>query len=154
MEINQLSKLDTVTDGDLAVVFSQTNGDARAAAMSVLLKYLQSKISSAGNLVTQYASPNATAFAVQIAPPSDGTSMFLILTPTAGFAAGTINLPAVAVDGQRVEVTCTQAITALTVGAPLANPVPVINGAPTTLAANGFFRMRYDGVNKSWYRVG
>lgn len=154
MDINKLSRADTVTAGDLAVIFSTNNGDARAAAISVLLAYFQANLSSPGSLVTQYASPNATAFAIQIAPPSDGTSMFLLLTPTAGFAAGTINLPAVAVDKQEVLVSCTQSVAALTVGAPLASPVPVINGAPAALAANGFFRMRYDGVNKSWYRVG
>ena len=29
-----------------------------------------------------------------------------------------------------------------------------VNGAPTTLAANSFFRLRFDGVFKAWYRVG
>jgi hypothetical protein len=79
--------------------------------------------------------------------------MFLLLTPTGGFAAGTITLPAQAtcVDGQEVLVTTTQLVTALTVGG---NGATAVNGAPTTLAANAFFRMRYDGPAKSWYRVG
>jgi hypothetical protein len=29
-----------------------------------------------------------------------------------------------------------------------------LNGAPTTIAANGFFNLRFDGVFKAWYRVG
>jgi hypothetical protein len=29
-----------------------------------------------------------------------------------------------------------------------------VNGAPTTLAANAFFRLRFDGVFNAWYRIG
>ena len=32
--------------------------------------------------------------------------------------------------------------------------VMAVNGAPGNLAANGFFRLRFDGVFKAWYRVG
>ena len=47
-------------------------------------------------------------------------------------------------------VSCTQAVTTLTVS----GNGSTVNGAPTTLAANGFFRLRYDGVFKAFYRVG
>lgn len=116
--------------------------------MSVLLKYFQSQLTANGGLITQYAAPNATGFTVTIAPPTDGSSMFLLLTPTGAFAAGTITLPTNAKDGQEVLVTCTQAVTALTVNG------GTVNGAPTALTANGFFRLRYDGVFKNWYRIG
>lgn len=39
--INKLTRIDTVTAGDVVPVYSQTNGDARGAAMSVLLAYIQ-----------------------------------------------------------------------------------------------------------------
>lgn len=146
--INQLCRVDEVSAGDLAVIFSTNNGDPRAAAMSVLLKYFQSQLTANGGLITQYAAPNATGFTVTIAPPTDGSSMFLLLTPTGAFAAGTITLPTNAKDGQEVLVTCTQAVTALTVNG------GTVNGAPTALTANGFFRLRYDGVFKNWYRIG
>jgi len=102
--------------------------------------------------VTQYAAPAATGFTVLVAPPDSGDSMFLLLTPNAGYAAGTITLPAAAtcVDGQELLVTTTQLVTALTVG----GNGSTVNGAPTTLAANAFFRLRFDGVFKAWYRVG
>jgi hypothetical protein len=152
MQINQLSRADTVTAGDLAVIFSTNNGDARAAAMSVLLAYMQENLTASGSFMTQYASPNATAFNVLISPTTAGENVYLLLTPTAGFAAGTITLPALAsaVDGQEVLVSCTQAVTTLTV----AGNGATVNGAPTTLTANGFFRLRFNGVNNSWYRVG
>ena len=152
MQINQLSRADTLDLGDLMVVFATNRGDARAAAMSVLLTFLQQNLTASGSMMTQYASPNATGFSVLISPLQNGQPVFLLLTPLAGYAAGTITLPAQAsvVDGQEVLVTCTQAVTTLTVS----GNGSVVNGAPTALTANSFFRLRYDGVNQSWYRIG
>jgi hypothetical protein len=80
-------------------------------------------------------------------------NVHLILTPLAGYAAGTITLPAKAtlVDKQEVLVNCTQAVTTLTIGL---NGATGAVGAPTTLAANAFFRLMYDAVTSNWYRVG
>jgi hypothetical protein len=152
MQINQLSRADSLSLGDLVVIFATNNGDARAAAMSVLLAFLQENLTTPGDDMTQYASPNASGFNVTISPATSGENVYLLLTPTAGFAAGTITLPALAsaVDGQQVLVSCTQAVTTLTV----AGNGATVNGAPTTLAANAFFRLRFDGINNSWYRVG
>lgn len=146
--INQLSSTDTLNASDLLPIFSTANGDARKASITVLAAFIQTLLAKPGSLQTQYASPNATGFTVAIAPAVEGASMFLLLTPVAGYAAGTISLPSAPSDGQEVLVTCTQAVTALTVNG------GTINGAPAALTANGFFRLRYDGVNKSWYRVG
>lgn len=151
--INQLSKVSTLTTSDLIALFSSSLGNDAAATLGTLLAWLQSELSAAGVLVTQYASPNASGFTVLIAPPVAGESMYLLLTPNAGYAAGTITLPqqATCVDGQEVLVSTTQLVTALTVGA---NGATAVNGAPTALTANAFFRMRYDAIAKSWYRVG
>ena len=148
--INQLSAVDSLSDSDLLAVFSTSNGDARKAALSVLVSYLAGKIAANDNKVTQYSSPNATGFNVQL--NNSGVGTWLILTPLAGYAAGTLTLPAVAncVDKQEILVNTTQAITALTV----AGNGATVNGAPTTLAAGGFFRLRFDGVTDTWYRVG
>lgn len=102
---------------------------------------------------TQYFAPNATGWGVTVAPATNGQKVYLLVTPVAGYAAGTITLPAQAscVDGQEVLVSCTQSVTALTVAG---NGATAVNGAPTTLAANAFFRLRYDGVSKSWFRIG
>lgn len=152
--IDKLSRVSTLTTADLIALFSNSLGNDAAATLGTLLTFLQSQLSAAGVFVTQYAAPNATGFNVLIAPPQPGQSMFLLLTPNAGYAAGTITLPAQAacIDGQELLVTTTQLVTALIVAG---NGATAVNGAPTTLAAaNAFFRMRYDGPAKSWYRVG
>lgn len=148
--INQLSAADSLSDGDLLPVYSQNNGDARKAALSLLAAYLQGKITSTDDKTTQYAAPSATAFNIQIG--GTGQSIWLILTPTGAFAAGTLTLPPVAgvLDKQEILVNTTQAVTALTI----AGNGATVTGAPTTLAANAFFRLRFDGVTDTWYRVG
>jgi hypothetical protein len=152
--INQLSAVDTLSAADLVPIYSSTNGDARKASMAVLAAFIQSLLNeAAGGFETQYSAPAATGFSVTVDPSVDGGSVYLLLTPLAGYAAGTIVLPAIAdcADGQEVLVSCTQAVTTLTVSG---NGATAVNGAPTALAANGFFRLRYNGVLLSWYRIG
>lgn len=156
--INQLSALDTVVAGDLVAVYSQTNGDARKAAMSVLLAYMQANLSFTaqgfGAYATQYSAPSATAFSVTITDGADDdTNVHLILTPVAGYADGTIVLPPVAgcVDKQEVLVNCTQAVTTLVVDG---NGATAVTGEPAAIVANDFFRMKYDLPTKTWYRIG
>jgi hypothetical protein len=148
--INQLSAVDAVVSSDQVPIYSSANGDARKASMSVIKDYVLSDATVADDKVTQYAAPAATGFTVTVNNSSD--SVWLILTPLAGYAAGTITLPAVAncVDRQEVLVNTTQAVTTLTVSG---NGATLI-GAPTTLAANAFFRLRFDDVLNTWYRVG
>ncbi len=148
--INQLNAVDSLSAADLIPVYSSSNGDARKASMSVIAEYVKSTITVADDKVTQYAAPSATGFTVQIVVGPN--NVWLVLTPTGGFAAGTIKLPTLAnvLDRQEILVNCTQAITALTVNGNGAT----VTGAPTTLAANGFFRLRFDTVTDTWYRVG
>lgn len=151
--INQLAAVDQLSASDLVAIFSTSNGDARKASITVLAAAIQSLLSAPGSMQTQYFAPNATGFSVTAAPTVNGASLYLLMTPTADFAAGTITLPLLAncVDGQEVLVSSTHAVTALTVAG---NGAVAVNGAPTTLAANGFVRLRYDGVSQSWYRIG
>lgn len=142
--INELTAIDTLAAGDAFPVYSNANGDARRAAVSVLLAYMQANL-SVGRMTTQYAAPSATGFSVTL-----GTNTHLILTPAAGYAAGTIVLPASPSDRDDVLVNCTQAVTTLTVD----GNGKTVTGAPTTLAANAFFRLKYDAVTGVWYRVG
>ncbi len=149
-QINQLAAVDQVQSGDQVPIYSAANGDARKASLALLKTFFQEGVTAADDKITQYAAPNATGFSVQV--NNDADSIWLVLTPTAGFAAGTLVLPAVAncVDRQEVLVNCTQVVTTLTVSGNGAT----VTGAPTTLAANGFFRLRFDAVLKTWYRVG
>lgn len=149
-QINQLAAVGQVQSGDQVPIYSGANGDARKASLSLLKTFFQEGITAADDKITQYAAPNATGFSVQI--NNDAGSVWLVLTPTAGFAAGALVLPAVAncVDRQEILVNCTQVVTTLTVS----GNGSTVAGAPTTLAANGFFRLRFDAVLKTWYRVG
>jgi len=152
--IDKLSRVQSadLSASDLLALFSYANGDDAAASLGNLVTWLQSQLTSSGSLITQYAAPNATGFSVTVVPTADGTSMYLLLTPAAGYAAGTITLPAQAtcVDGQEVLVACTQSVATLTVS----GNGSTVNGAPSSLSANSFFRLRYDGVFKAWHRIG
>lgn len=147
--INELSSVDEISSSDQVPIYSSSNGDARKASFTTILNYLMGKLTSNDDKITQYSSPNASGFNVQINDSS--TSVWLLLTPTGAFAAGTITLPALTncIDHQEVLVNVTQAITTLTIAGNGAQ----VTGAPTTLAANGFFRLRFDAVFKGWYRV-
>lgn len=157
--INQLTAMDEVTAGDLVAVYSQSNGDARKAAMSVLLAFMQANLTFStftgqGEYKTQYSAPSSTGFNVIITDEvDDNTNVHLILTPTAGYAAGTITLPPMTgcVDKQEVLVNCTQQVTTLTIDG---NEATAVTGEPTSLGADDFFRLKYDLPTKTWYRVG
>lgn len=151
--INQLARADSLSAGDLLVIWSASNSDARSAAISVLLSYLQSNLTPGGSFETQYFAPSATGFSVTVAPTTAGNNVHLLMTPVADYAAGTVTLPAVAtcVDKQEVLISSTHAVTTLTISG---NGATAVNGAPTTLSANGFARLKYDAVNTSWYRIG
>ena len=151
MAIDRLNQ-GTLSAGSQLPFYDAANGGDARASVTALAALLAALLGSAGLQLTQYAAPNATGFNVVVNPQTNGASSWLILTPLAGYAAGTVTLPAVALcaHGQEVLVNCTQAVTALTV----AGNGATVNGAPTTLAANAFFRLKFDGVLKVWYRVG
>lgn len=148
--INQLTSVSSLSAGDNVPIYDSSNGDSRKFAISLLTSYLQSNLNftDGATFTTQYAAPSATAFSVSIT----GGNYHLILTPTAGFAAGTIVLPALTSsdDGDRVLVNCTQAVTTLTIDGNGAT----VTGGPTALMANDYFTLKYDAPTQSWYRVG
>lgn len=148
--INQLNAADQLSGSDLLPLYSQANGDARKISLTNFLNWLESQqIATQDNKITQYAAP-LTASTVLLTDTQN--SVWLILTPAGTIAALTLKLPLVAncIDRQEILVNSTQIVTALTIDA---NGSSVI-GAPTALTANGFFRLRWDAVMKTWYRVG
>ena len=145
-QINQLNQIANVSSSVQIPVFDTDNGFPVKMSVSQLSAYILSLIGGSDALVTQYASPNATGFSVTL---GSVPNTWLLLTPTAGFAAGTLVYPATPTDQDEINVNTTQAVTTLTNN----GNGKTVNGAPTTLAANAFFKMRYDGVNASWYRV-
>jgi hypothetical protein len=144
--IGSLSAVAAVSPGDSFAIWSGDNQDTRRVPESVMRDFIASaSATSQAPLATQYAAPSATAFSVTV----NAGDTWLVLTPTAGFAAGTITLPTSRTAGQRVQVSCTQAVTTLTV----AGAGTTVTGAPATLAANAFFTMTYDAVLNAWFRV-
>lgn len=148
--INQLNTADQLNSGDLLPMWSQANGDARKISFQDFLNWLESQqIATQDNKITQYAAP-ASASTLQITDSQN--SVWLILTPIGTLASLTLKLPLVSnvLDRTEILVNSTQAITTLSVDTNGAT----VYGGPVTLAANGFFRLRFDIVMKTWYRVG
>lgn len=157
VKINNLSSTDSPVGGDLLPVFSLANSDTRKLSLTNLLAWMQANLTITagfGAYATQYAAPSGTGFSVSLTDGvNDNTNIHLILTPVAGYAAGTLVLPLASgcVDKQEILVNCTQVITALTIDG---NGAGGVTGAPTTIAANDFFRLKFDLATLVWYRVG
>lgn len=141
--INQLSSTDVLNGGDLLPVYKQNQGDARKCSITTLMDYVNANVTTVTQN-TQYAAPAATGFSVAV----NTGNVWMILTPVSTYAAGAIVLPTGASDKDTVTVNCTQIVTSLTVSSGA-----TVVGAPTTLATNGFFTMRFDAATSTWYRV-
>jgi hypothetical protein len=148
MAIERLSLLDTITASTYFAV-NVNNQDYRAAADTVA-QYIQSQGASGDGKIIQYAGPTSTGFSVTI--NNSSASVWLVLTPNATMAAGTIVLPDVAncVESQEIIVSSSQTVTALTINLNGALGV----GTPTTISSGGFFTLRFEPILKTWYRVG
>lgn len=140
--IYELTETDTVSNGDLLPLYTLQNGDVRKVPMHVVAAYMREQ--SVNRLATVYSAPSATAFSVDLA-----TNSHLILTPAAVYANGGIVLDAAPSDRDEVLVNSTEAVTALAIDG---NGKTVV-GAPTALTENGFFRLKYDAVMSTWYRI-
>jgi hypothetical protein len=150
IRINCLTAQDTVNSGDMFPIWSQTAQDTRRVTGAEIAAYAAANSSSSG-MVTQYLAPSATAFMATIATVNGvAVSVWLSLTPTGTLAAGTIVLPpaGTAVDRQEIAVTSSQTVTSLTVS----STGLTVTGAPTTIAANGSFTMRFDATTSTWIR--
>jgi hypothetical protein len=147
--INQLPLLTQVSAGDQLPVYSPNNGDARRLPMSALLSYFQQQFASPTVAVNLYTP--STGFNIA-APTPVAEQQWILLQPAGTLAAGTVTLPlnTSTPDGTEILVTTTQIITTFAVGL---NGATAAFGAPTTLAANAFFRLRFYQPTNSWYRI-
>lgn len=157
-DIYDWTRTQTLAAGDLLAIYDTSESDKRAASLTALLTFLQSNLTFTAqgftDYVTQYAAPSASGFSVSLTDGADDDgNIHLILTPVAGYAAGTLVLPAVGslVDKQEILVNSTQAVTTLTI---TANGATAVTGAPTALTANQFFRLKYDAATSTWYCIG
>ena len=147
--INQLSLLAQVSPGDQVPVYSPNNGDARRLPVSALLQYFQQTFASP-TLATNIYTPG-TGFNVAVPTPV-AAQQWMLIQPAGTLALGTITLPlnTQTPDGTEVLVTTTQQITGFTLAL---NGATAAYGAPSTLAAEDFFRMRFVQATNSWYRI-
>lgn len=150
MAIERLALIDEATGG-LQFAVNLNSQDYRIF-IGAILQYMQNNIvfPDAGSFTTQYAAPSSSGFSVSITPDAD--NVHLILTPTAGFAAGTIVLPPTPgpADKKEILVNCTQQITTLTIDGNGAT----VTGEPTSMGADDFFRLKFDLPTSTWYRIG
>jgi len=147
--INQLPLLAQVSPGDQVPVYSPNNGDARRLPVSSLLQYFQQTFASP-TLATNVYTPG-TGFNVAVPTPV-AAQQWMLIQPAGTLALGTITLPlnTQTPDGTEVLVTTTQQITGFTLAL---NGATAAYGAPSTLAAEDFFRMRFVQSTNSWYRI-
>jgi hypothetical protein len=131
--------------------FSTPNGQDSRNSIAELLKLISENVAN-DSTVTQYFAPSASGWSVAVLAVPQGSSVWLLITPAAGYAAGTITLPDVAllVDRQEVLVSCTESVAALTVNGNGA----LVNGAPGSLSAADAFRLKFDKTHVAWYRAG
>jgi len=147
--INQLPVLNTISSGDQLPVYSPNNGDARRTSIGSLLTFFQQSFASPTLSVNLFVPGNGFNITV---PTPVSNDQWMLLQPAGTLATGTITLPlnTGVPDGTQVLVTTTQIITSFTLAV---NGAANAYGAPTTLAANGFFTMRFYQATNSWYRV-
>lgn len=149
-QIYQLPVVSQASLGDQLAVYTPNNGDARRMSLNTLLAFFQQQF-AAPTLATSIYTPT-TGFSIAVPSPVS-QQQWMLLQPAGTLASGTITLPlnTITPDGTEVLITSTQIITSLTVGL---NGASNAFGAPTTLAANGFARLRFVQSQNSWYRIG
>jgi len=150
--IDQLSQASSISGADELALFSKRNGDTRKVTGEQLADYVLAAIDGEPDETIYSLTTDGNSFTVVVLPATPGGNAWALITLSVPAPAGTIILPGVddRAHGQEVLVTCTQAVAVLTVngsGAALA-------GAPGSLAANGYFRLRFDSISSTWYRIG
>lgn len=146
----RLNITDRIGPNDSVVLWSANNQDYRGAPVDLLVEKVKEGIQvNQSPLLVQHFNPNAD-FTLNIENHEVGT--YLILNPSVSITTGSIKLPERygVTDGQVVLVTCSQQVDNFSVDG---NNALVI-GAPNALAANGFFKLKYDKLSNTWYRVG
>lgn len=138
------------SESDLLRLWSTKFGGDVSFSLANLKEWLGLPAGSTGKTVleTQYASPSATGFNILVLEPST----WLIITPDAAYANGTITLPVSSSvdDKSEILVNSTQQITTLTIDG---NGASAVSGAPSSMGASDSFRLRYDAQSFTWFRV-
>ena len=142
MQINGLSAVEEVSGADQVPIWSASQGDTRKATASTFAAYVATVV-GASSALTVYSTGSAVTL-------SSGVNTWVLITPSGTVSALTLTLPLAPTDRQEVRCNSTQIVTTLTI----AGNGKTVTGAPTALAANGYFTLKYDAVLGTWYRVG
>lgn len=145
------SRKDVPSTSDLSLIWDSANSDWRLTPFSSVANLIGDSLQALKTAVqepaTRYLTP-VDGFTFTLEGQED---LHLLITPAGPLTLGTVVLPPSPElrDKQMVLVTTTQEITGVTVGG---NGADVV-GAPTTLLLGGFFTMKFDMQNNTWYRV-
>jgi len=148
----QLYNLNTVTKlsgNDWFLVYSVLNsGDAKVSLNSIVAYLAKALFIEKTNSQNQVVATNNFNIPVS----SSGLNSWLILKLSSAFALGAITLPPVSscVDGQELIVNCTHQVSTFNVNGNGA----IVYGAPSSLSAYSFFKLKFNLSDFSWYRVG
>lgn len=150
--IDQLSRASSIGDSDELALFSRKGRDTRKVTTSQLAAHVLKTIEGVPDETVYSLAMDGSNFTVSVLPAAQGSGVWAQITLEVDAPLGTIILPIAddRADGQEVLVTCTKAVAALVVNGSGA----AILGAPTALAANGFFRLRFDAISSIWHRAG
>ena len=142
-----LSVSDSVESGDQFLVAKGQTRNYRTISQTTMLTWIKSYFSSP-DPVTQVFTPGDGG---TISMAQNGTNAWLLLKPTGALATLSITLPAasVAVDGQIVECSITLQVASVAITSAGAT----VNGAPTVLSADDYFRLKYNAQSLSWYKA-
>ena len=141
----RLTRTDAVDSGDQFTVAKGDSVDYRLLSQAGLLSWIQSNFASP-DFTKQKVTPS-DGFTVTMT--QDGTNSWLLIVPPSAISSGTIELPAatVAADGQELIFTTTRQIPSLSVTC----SGGTVTGAPSAIAANGSFRLKYDLSATTWF---
>lgn len=148
---NRLNETDALGVGDQFVLYKGNCTDFRSLPQDILLQWILENIPVVKPIaaIIQPFNPNSD-FNIQIENNAVGT--YLVMNPSVSITNGTITLPQIAelTDGQELLVTSSQKIENLTI---VGNGATLV-GNPNTIAADGFFKLKFDQLSLTWYRVG
>lgn len=146
----RLNETDALGVGDQFVLYKGNCTDFRSVPQDVILEWILSNIPVVKPVaaIIQPFNPNSD-FTIDIQNNAVGT--YLVMNPTVAITNGTITLPELSSvsDGQEVLVTSSQQVENLTING---NGAALI-GNPNTIAATGFFKLKFDRLSQTWYRV-
>ncbi|MFX9857400.1 transcriptional regulator [Acinetobacter baumannii] len=147
----RLNETDDLDTGDQFVLYKGNCTDFRSVPQDIILNWILSNIPVVKPVaaIIQPFNPN-TDFTITIENNAIGT--YLVMNPSVSITNGIITLPPMdeLTDGQELLVTSSQQIENLTIAG---NGAALI-GDPNTIAASGFFKLKFEMLSQTWYRVG